>query len=794
MTKIETNIFEIENLDELDCHYRIYKVLGFNKDSEDYEKNISVLLGNLRSLTKSPCVEFKEGKDTYIAQPVGYPDPPEKLNIIRQTIKIEEMPEGRLLRFSELDENSIPIAIRFLKFFIEQPLYDNPNLWQPKAGAPFFNKVPDKKFKEINSKVNLYRGFKFRLLVFDDNRIGVCIDTSSKYVSNAYLPEKIDENDINRYKGKTVLYEYGDLWYEIRIAGLSPLPIGDIEIDGVSLFDNVHKQAGKAKSPRLVSLPKDCSAFYYINTFGMQRNAPTALCRYTFKTNHPQISKFHKATIKNPNSKNREIKFIVERNLQNIKFGSKSIRISKSPISVNENLIPIPDIEFGNSKVLSVNTNNGAEYVPIKKIGIRKSEAIYSNDVGLYKADHFDRQYFIIPKSIYDAYGQIFIDDLKSEVNKFYSSDKKIEYEPSVIPYDDSVRKSIYNLGKEIINTIKANASLPGYAVVMIPRLSSDKTKEDELANLVTRKARELSIHASIIHTDTVEKSFEYMSNDTDESNYRLINDRKIRGKYVGYTKNVALNKVILNNNHWPFILRNPLNADLTIGIDVKNNTAGFTFVYKNGKHIRFFSSTSRQKEKLLDDQLQRKLYDFIENEQKLLNQNIANIVIHRDGKLYPCEISGIKKAVAKLSNNGIINENASVTFTEIRKTMSAPLRLFRKFVLDGSNQEIAGNPKMGTYFLLSDNEFFICNTGYPYKYDGTTNPLHVIKREGNLSINKIIEDLFNLSNLTWTKIDYCSRFPITTKLNDIRLKEIAGDYDEDSLEFLIDEEGEINE
>ncbi len=40
----------------------------------------------------------------------------------------------------------------------------------------------------------------------------------------------------------------------------------------------------------------------------------------------------------------------------------------------------------------------------------------------------------------------------------------------------------------------------------------------------------------------------------------------------------------VLLNCRWPFVLAEPLHADLTIGIDIKNNTAGFSFVFKAGQ------------------------------------------------------------------------------------------------------------------------------------------------------------------------------------------------------------------
>jgi hypothetical protein len=45
---------------------------------------------------------------------------------------------------------------------------------------------------------------------------------------------------------------------------------------------------------------------------------------------------------------------------------------------------------------------------------------------------------------------------------------------------------------------------------------------------------------------------------------------RDVRGKALGYLRNVALNHVILTNQQWPFELASPLHADVVIGLDVK--------------------------------------------------------------------------------------------------------------------------------------------------------------------------------------------------------------------------------
>lgn len=118
------------------------------------------------------------------------------------------------------------------------------------------------------------------------------------------------------------------------------------------------------------------------------------------------------------------------------------------------------------------------------------------------------------------------------------------------------------------------------------------------------------------------------------------------------------------------------------------------------------------------------------------------------------------------------------------------PFRMFRILERLGRQQDWVENPVIGTYKTISPNEAFVCNTGSPFRHQGTTNPLHVLK-EGPMSIEKVLQDVFYLACLTWTKIDDCLRLPISIKMGDIRLREIAGEYDPYALRF---EEEEIEE
>jgi hypothetical protein len=784
LDRIETNIYLIENLKELNCRYRIYKIRGLTPDSDDYDKNIQFLIDNLSRKYKCPCQAYKTDEGTFIAQPEGFEELPKTFNLVRVSVKIEKTEGLHELKFDALNSLTSKLAIRFLQFSLQKPLYDSPNLWQPRAGFPFYSNIPDREFRKLSLDVDMYNGFIFRVVLLSKGRIGICVDTSCKYISRNYLPTKISRDDFNKkYKGLNCIYEYGTRWYEFKIEGLNDLNISEVDISGETLYNHVIK-IGKGRSQNILSLPRDCSVITYRNSWNDLRNVPSGLCKLTFKTNHPSVKRIHAKTIRPPYVRRNEIKFVIDRYFRDLKFGSNEIKLSNKPISIDEEKFEIPDLEFGNNKILSVRKTENAIHTSISEFGRKKRELLYDKDAGLYSKNHFDPQYIILPKSVYESFGKKFIEDIKQEVQSLYPIEE-INYSPIVLHYDDSVQKSIYKIGREIIKAIEENELQSGFGLVMIPRIPSTLSRnEDELANLVNRELRKRDIFVSIIHDETPKESYEFVPTEGGVRYWEQTTDYKKRGKFKGYLKNVVLNKILLLNSHWPFVLKTPLNADMTIGIDVKNHTAGFVIVYKNGADIRFISSESEQKEELLKSHISQKIEEIISNEQKLFSKNVKKIIIQRQGRLFSSEKSGILDALEKLARRKIIPDDYECTFVEIKKTAMMPFRMFKVRIDISSQNEIVYNPDFGSHAPVSEDDAFICTTGFPFKHFGTTVPLHVVKIEGPMPFRDLMEDIFYLSNLTWTKVDDCSRDPLTIKIADIRLREIAGEYSEDALEY----------
>ncbi len=785
------NIYGIENLNELKTKYRLYSVRGLSPQSEDFDKNAQMLSDRLSRTTKSPCAIVKEHGQLFLAQPVGYPNLPDRQPLVGTVALIEPTREERELDYGSLSEANLHLATRFLQFHLDGLLYRNRSLWQPSTGMPFFQKEPDRTFGAVD--VIMYRGFRFRLITLPDNKIGVCVDVTRKYASPQYLPAKISENDFRRFKGRRCIYEYGHRWYEVTIEGITDLSVSEEMMpDGVSVFDHIHSKTKDPKPASVIRLPKDSSVITYQTSLGAVRRVPSALCRLTFATNQPQVSKYHSKTIMPPHQRRQEIEFVVRNYLRDWKFQGVPIVLSNQMLDLDCDVLKPPNLLFGNGRVLS---HNG-EGVPsvLHEFGQSRRQLLHATDAGFFVKKDLDRQYLIIPKSIYETFGLRFIDDMKKQFTRLYSPNGEFHYNPSIVTYDDSVRKSIYNLGREVLRAVTefigSNMLRSGYGLVIIPRLSPGRgDKEDELANLLMRELRKMDIYVSVSHTEVPSMSYVAVQNNG-QTTWEITKDEWTLRKFRGYLENLVLNKILLLNGCWPFALSTPLNSDLIIGLDVKKNTAGFMFILKEGRTFVFKPTISDQKEQLSKAQVSSMILDYLRSELDGGQHHIRDVTIHRDGKLYPAEAKGIREALDKLAREGLIEKDYNCNFVEIKKTSRVPVRFFDTSTPQGTMREWIENPKIGKYRIF-DNAAFVCTTGRPFRYNGTTKPLQIVKVEGHLDFKRILEDIFSLANLTWTKPDYCSRLPISVKMTDIRLREIAGEYDEDKLRFSEEEDEE---
>ncbi len=789
ISHLETNIFPIQNLKELSTSYQLYKIRGLMQGQDEYDQNVQIIINQLSRKLRSPVTVTLRDNIPYLALPEKTPLPLSPYQLVRTTAYFEPTNEILKLDYENPTPETEPICVRILQFVIGGMLFNNPHFWQPAPGHAFFERIPIAE----RDGICIYRGYLLRVLPIDQGKFGICLDVAYKYVAYDPIPAQISREDFRSYKGIKCVYKFGNSWYEIQLHDHAGLNIKEQMLRdragiNTSLYEYIINHTLKPLPKEIVNLSPNTSALQYMTYQGEVRHAAASLCFRVYGTSDPRIQRMHRETILPPHKRNQLIRSFVQSYLQIIKADNMVIKVSTAPLSVPNTIFLPPDLMFGNDMILSVRASQGTMHISPSKMGQARLSALYDPSIGPYMQKPLDNQYLIIPQTVFDSCGPAVISDLKREVNRLYP--QEIPYDPAIITYNDRVQRTFSAQGHAILKAVESASLDPGFGIAMIHDIKNHRLyQRDQLAAMLMHKLRQKGIYISIIHSSMANDSYWLNPDASGGPIYQPVKTRL--GRLRGYLRNVAINKVLLLNERWPFVLHTPLNADLTIAIDVQFHTACFTFMGKSGPDIRTKPIPSNQKEKLSKAHVKRVVFETLKQEIcELGRRDINTIVIQRDGRLFDSEIRGIKEAIAALVRDGLLPATVSLNLIEIHKKSAVPLRLFDVDLRSDGNRSIE-NPQVGAHILLNKREGYICTTGREFRHFGTAKPLHVRYIEGNLPFKEVLADVYSQSCLALTRPEDCSRLPFTLKLTDIRLTEHAGEYDEDELMFPEDEESE---
>jgi hypothetical protein len=795
----ETNIFPIENLDELTGTYSLFEIIGLNDLDEDFDSNIQYIIKSLSYSLKHPItVIFREKKPFLVVRDekhIVLKVPNEYRVRQNDIVYFKQMHQSFNLDFKNYDASTRHIILRFLQFDIQTELNKITNIWQPGSGDAFFSKSSF----DGNNEVAIYNGFIVRIVELPHGGFGLCVDITKKYISKIPLNFLLTRQQFKNLAitKSHLVYHYGSKRYEIKAEEYSDLNVTQYkftrEKDGkvLTLLEDIREKFGTSMPPEVAKLPDNGSVLIYRTNDNKERRVPAGLCYKVYDTEDEQVKKLHKKSIVIPFYRRKQIRIVYNNFLSKLMFGDLKLKVSPIPLKIEKKKFLTPDLVFGNNVILSVQNKNKDVYVPIQQLGRKRKELLLDSRAGFYTKASFETQYFILPDSIYNMFGneKYFLNDLIGMVDRMHPTESG--WRPEIITYDDRNKKHTVDIGFEIIEKVEAriNKNSHGYAVIMLPSgIERNKRQHDELAALVVSEClNEYGITASVMHSDTLEQCY-YHKSFNGETKY-FIKD-ELRGKYSGYVKGVAINQVLLNNERWPYVLSTPLHADLTIGIDVKRHIAGFTFIDKYSRNILTKFDKSDKKEKLSSSQVIKMLTRFIALQSEYVNYSLKKIVIHRDGRLFNTEKVGILEAIKILVDKNILPNDVSINIIEIPKQSIIPFRIYetlKEFDVFTENTDNGNvlNPEIGTWIKINNKEAFICTTGREFTHDGTSNPLYVKYESGQMKIEELLEDIYYLSCLAYSKPDDCSRFPLTIKITDSRINILGSDYDFERLEIL---------
>jgi hypothetical protein len=167
----------------------LLRVTNLNReiDSSLYESNLSRIAKNIAFELEQPAALVHHGDGRFIAIPADASNPTLRQSAVPDVAVL--VPENRVevLDFSNLNDQNLAIALRFLGFYLKSPLMAHPELWGWSHNS-FFSRRPVN-HSDLSRKIDVYGGFVFGLVADDKKQIYLCLDATYKYIDRYFLTE-----------------------------------------------------------------------------------------------------------------------------------------------------------------------------------------------------------------------------------------------------------------------------------------------------------------------------------------------------------------------------------------------------------------------------------------------------------------------------------------------------------------------------------------------------------------------------------------------------------------------------
>jgi len=213
-----------------------------------------------------------------------------------------------------------------------------------------------------------------------------------------------------------------------------------------------------------------------------------------------------------------------------------------------------------------------------------------------------------------------------------------------------------------------------------------------------------------------------------------------------------------------PFLLDQPLNADLFLGMSVTgdevNNATAVLVSGEDGDLIgqtqtNLATGSSTVTGKDVAARIVRQQISAAIDRNQL--GYVGSLTIHRNGQFGDGELEGIREGIAELQSSGDLNEE--LTWQAIEISDGSSHRLYT----DDSGSMV----QTGSVMPLDDKSVTVVTFGSPHIHQATPDPLYctIADGEGETDINLIGTDILSLSFLNWGSPMMKMKQPLTTYL-----------------------------
>lgn len=776
---MKTNIinwFRLNNWSDFSFKYRLIdvKVDGVGNDTKLLNKAFFNALGHLAYTTKGSVATAYHENKRYVAV---------KADAVLQHETISGSPTNIILtplegifqfNANSIDEQNLDLALSFLDSQINWQLNKNRNLWDAGANT-FLKKVPLPLSNEIET--DIYQGFKFKIIAEDKNNVFICLDLAYRYADKKTLSQILKSVPKERYNdivyNRNFLYLNGDDWYTVKGKSIGG-PISEYMIlvnqKNISVYDYISTDGKYANAKSKEPLDKNSETLFYSYTSKTEKSFASAAClakRIRFAEDE-----LHKNSINDPNKRFYRAEMFITNYFQHLKFNDFNLIIDTKPYQKDCKTFTMPSLMYGKNVILNPYEGLVKYGKPIDVFPKRRREFVYKN--GILSDSPFTKQYLFVPNNMQLSFGKAikyyFDKGMKKIASNFPGFDLH-EYSTKNTPF-------AHKIYTDLKKYIEQNHLAGGNAIFVLPEdIGDDGTFLRSLHKIIKKELFD-TVKIKCVSARSLKRYLKIGVNEKYPLSY-AVPDGLMRN-FISYQTNTLFEHLIINKK-WPFALAENLNHDLYIGIDAHEFYAGFCFFFNNGEKIVFeVDKVSKgtgtfRNEKINYKVIADKIYTVLSRHLSIAETKPRSIIILRDGVSYGEEEKALCDALQRLDSAKLLDKEIIQTgVIDVAKTSSLPVRA----ATFNGNYHSLENPDCGTYLYINKKDAFIFNTGRPYSVPGSSKPIHVSFTCGNINFEKALEDIFRLTQITFSSPDRPTSLPLPLKLIDTLIRDVANEYD----------------
>lgn len=779
-----SNLYKLKNLQEIDFSYKLVSFdLNYLKDNpKELNKSLEKIEFRISSNIQGPAIRIKRNNEIFIAIPANRSISIQNAQAGSLNVPLLQLQDTYKTHFGE--PNHGLLLQKFLDFEIRDNLKNRHSLWDLNT-YQFYLKNPV--FSSDDSTIDIYGGFTYRLIE-DNGTFYISLNPTYKYISKNYISDLVNSTNYiemqKQLKGVRCIYQNGDNWYQVEIRGFGR------RISEHEFFDNDNHSfivkdyiLNKTKNSnfKVSDLLNDnhlTLLYKYPNKDVKDFHGATSLAKRLYNTEESEVKYLHSKVILSPIKRFEYINNNIQRFFQNIDFNSFKLSISSEPLSEKPKYFSIPSLKYKNNAILSVKSSNNSDGTTVlKDFGHERKQWIIDNQI--LNDTPFISQFLIVPNTIAPGLVKKIQADSECYLRKLAPQFPGF----TLITYKFNSGDSATFQVNEIANEIKSKGINRGFALFLLP--FSEKSSNRKIKNFHDCLKKKFFPDIKFQCASLAQIS-SFFYHDNNSGKYEHRND--VIDKYKSYLFYLLMEYLIVNRK-WPYALKENMNYDIYIGIDVHERYAGFSFIYKNCENIIFdykeitliAGDPRKRAEKIKSEAITPVLYEKLTAHIPKFASNPNGIVLIRDGKSFGQEEISLQNVIEQLHVVGLVNKDTiKWGVLDLYKKSVTPIRMVS---VDSASNRME-NVISGSYKIINNNTGFIFNTGFPFKIRGTANPIHVHLKSGNINFPNALQDIFSQTILSFSAPDKPNSLPVSIKLIDSFLAPAAANFQDISDEL----------